>query len=277
MRTFADIEWRNMPAWGAMWLLAIAIFAICKLLTLYVEPRRLSTGTTLAYLFGWPGLNPTAFLRRRQHPEAVSLGRWLWASTKTVFGIVLIVIAVCLVPQNRPMIVGWTGMVGLVFLLHFGTFELLACLWRSVGYDVQPLMQAPHYSTSLVEFWSHRWNRAFRDFSNRLVLRPLIPKLGPIGAMWAVFLVSGLVHDLVISVPSRGGYGRPTAYFLLQAIGVVLQRGRWARTRCWDTGIGGWFVTALWLVVPLPLLFHEPFVVRVILPFLEAIRVHVMT
>lgn len=265
-------DWWGLPAWGVMWLLAVGIFAICKILTWRVEHRSLSSGAAVAYLLGWPGLNPLPFSRRAQLVGGVPADKWIRASARTALGVVLIAVAIDLRPEGRPLLSGWIGMIGLVFLLHFGTFDLLACLWRHVGYDVQPLMESPHRSTSLIEFWSHRWNRAFRDLSHRLVLRPLRGRLGPTGAMCAVFLISGLIHDLVISVPARGGYGLPSAYFLLQAVGVVLQRTTWMKRAGLNSGVRGWFVTALWLIVPLPLLFHEPFVIRVILPFLDALR-----
>jgi alginate O-acetyltransferase complex protein AlgI len=162
-------------------------------------------------------------------------------------------------------------MAAIVLMLHFGLFRLLAALWRLAGYDVRPIMNAPLMATSLVEFWSRRWNLAFRDLSRQLVLRPLAPRIGAAGAMWCVFLFSGVVHDLVITVPAGGGYGGPTVYFLVQATGVALQRSGVARRRRLDVGWRGWLVTAVFVVGPVGLLFPSEFLTRVIVPFLDAL------
>jgi len=86
-----------------------------------------------------------------------------------------------------------------------------------------------------------------------------------------VFGVSGLLHELVISVPAGGGYGGPTAYFLLQATGIALQRSAAVRRRGWNAGRRGWLFTALFVLGPLPLLFHPPFLRNVIAPFVKFI------
>jgi len=87
----------------------------------------------------------------------------------------------------------------------------------------------------------------------------------------AVFAVSGVVHDAVISVPARGGYGLPTLYFLLQLAGLLIERTaplrRLTRRHPW---LGRAYAIAFTLA-PAPLLFHGPFVRNVIPPFLYAI------
>jgi hypothetical protein len=91
-------------------------------------------------------------------------------------------------------------------------------------------------------------------------------------AGFLVFLVSGLIHDLVISLPARGGYGLPTLYFLLQGTGVTIERSRFGKSFGLAKGVPGWCFMIVFLAAPVFWLFHPWFVVRVILPFMRAIH-----
>ncbi len=163
-------------------------------------------------------------------------------------------------------------MVGLIFLLHFGIFSLLALGWQTLGVRAEPLMCLPALSDSLSDFWGKRWNSAFRDLSFNLLFRPLRQWVGSRWAMMLTFLISGLIHDLVISVPAEGGYGLPTLYFVIQGAGVLLEHSTlkgWIRRR------GSWrgrLLTLLVVTAPVPLLFHPAFVLRVIIPFMQLIK-----
>ena len=85
------------------------------------------------------------------------------------------------------------------------------------------------------------------------------------------FGVSGLVHELVISLPADVGFGLPTAYFILQAIALLAERTR-AGKRCGlGRGVTGTVFTLLVVTAPAFWLFHPAFVRRVILPFMQAI------
>ena len=99
-------------------------------------------------------------------------------------------------------------------------------------------MNWPLASVSLGEFWGARWNTAFRDLTYRFLFRPLARRLGPRGAL-SGFLISGLVHDLVISIPAGGDYGGPTVFFLVQAVGIVTERSRFGRFLACETSRGG--------------------------------------
>lgn len=257
----------DWPPWVVMWALATAIFAACKLLTWSTTHVCASAWRQVGYFVAWPGLDARAFLDPRPLPqeERPKLGEWIFAVMKSLFGVVLLWGLVPLVPTNLPMVRGWVGMAGLIFVLHFGLFHVLSCAWRAAGVDAKPLMNWPLLATSLADFWSRRWNTAFRDLTSRFLFRPLAKSLGPKVGLAAGFLFSGLVHDLVISLPAGGGYGWPTLYFVLQGLGLLFERTRIGKR------IAGRAFTAIAVVGPAAGLFHEPFVLNVILPFLHAI------
>ena len=87
-----------------------------------------------------------------------------------------------------------------------------------------------------------------------------------------VFVVSGLIHDLVISLPARGGYGLPTFYFALQGMGVVVERSSLGGQLSLRRGYRGWLFMAVFTAAPVYFLFHPPFVLHVIIPFMKAIH-----
>ena len=89
-------------------------------------------------------------------------------------------------------------------------------------------------------------------------------------AMMAVFLVSGIIHDAVISFAAGGGWGLPTLYFLIQGIGLLLEKSRWGKRAGLARGwIGRLYAVAV-VAGPAMLLFHTPFIMRVVLPMVEA-------
>jgi alginate O-acetyltransferase complex protein AlgI len=268
---FDNLPIANCPAWAVMWGLAAVVFGTIKLLTWLPHAGRLRPAVAAGYLFAWPGLDAAPFLARQPDMLRPAWYDWLTGPAYLIAGVVLAGPVRALIGREHPVLMGAAGMAAVVLVLHFGLFRLLALAWRSAGYNVEPIMQSPFRATSLVEFWSCRWNRAFRDMARQLILRPLVPRLGATGATCCVFLVSGLLHDLVISVPAGAGYGRPTLYFLLQAVGVLLQRTHLARHWKLNTGLCGWLVTAAFLLVPIGCLFPPEFLERVIVPFIDAL------
>jgi hypothetical protein len=254
----AALVWQ-WPAWVTMWAVAAIIFAGCKWLTWRRTPVPAPTWVHLGYLYGWPGLDVPAFFRPTGNPYRPTGGEWLFASAKTTFGIAVVWFVSPLVPW--PLLRGWVGMVGLVFVLHFGSFHLLSCLWRTLGRDARPLMNWPVLARSLSDFWGRRWNTAFRDLTHRFLFAPLARRIGPQWAVAVGFLFSGIVHDVVISVPAGGGHGWPTLYFGVQGGGLLLERKIGASR----------LLTAVVLLAPAFGLFHPPFVLNVVVPFLDAI------
>jgi alginate O-acetyltransferase complex protein AlgI len=158
-------------------------------------------------------------------------------------------------------------MTGIILILHFGLFDLASIGWRTLRVDAPPIMNRPLRSTSVSEFWGRRWNSAFNDLALRLAFRPIARRNGLVIGTLAAFGVSGLIHELVISLPAGAGYGLPTGYFLLQGLAVLGERKCNALRR----GISGWLFTMIIVAGPAYWLFHPPFVRHVIVPFMRAI------
>ena len=76
---------------------------------------------------------------------------------------------------------------------------------------------------------------------------------------------------MVISIPSGGGYGGPTLFFLIQLLAMLTERLRWARKLGSGSGWRGWLFTAVVLLAPAGLLFHLPFLHEVVVPFMRAL------
>lgn len=259
-----------VAGWAAMVVVSAALFVALKAVTLSGCADGIDGGRLAIYLLAWPGLNARAFLRSAPTERAaVRAGELAAALGKTVLGLTLFLWAVLHVRTAPVMIVGWMGMLGIIFTLHFGMMHVVSCVLRRMGFEAPPIMNAPMRAVSLTEFWSARWNRAFADVARRFVFRPLVRRCGAVGAGGVVFLVSGLVHEAAISLPARGGWGGPTLYFVLSALGIAIERSRVGVVLGLGRGVRGWLWVFGFTVLPLPLLFHTPFVERVIVPMLK--------
>jgi len=263
-----------IPSWVFMWLLAFSIYVGLKWLTWW-QARNNSVHPTwysAAYLLGWPGMDADSFFRVTADVAHPRPAEWLWAALKTTTGVALIWFVARTIPGRLMLIRGWIGMLGLILLLHFGIFHLLALLWRSCGVHADEIMRSPLKSQSLSEFWGRRWNLGFRQLSHELIFRPLVGRMGPRLAGFLVFVFSGLLHDLVISVPAGGGYGLPTLYFTIQGLGTAVEHSSAGKKLRVRRGLRGWLFMAAVTALPVFWLFHPPFVKHVIIPFMYAIR-----
>jgi alginate O-acetyltransferase complex protein AlgI len=83
-------------------------------------------------------------------------------------------------------------------------------------------------------------------------------RLGRRGSRFALFALSGVLHELGLSFPAGGGWGFPLGYFLIQGALVEAEERFRIRSRAWT-----WFC----VLAPSPWLFHEPFRRALILPF----------
>jgi uncharacterized protein YqjF (DUF2071 family) len=254
---------RLLPPWAFMWMLAFCIWAGCKWMTFRSAQPQRSDGTwrRIAYLLAWPGMDAAAFLDVTKLPARPPAREWIAAIGKLIVGITLL-FCIARMFAVHPLAAGWIGMIGTILALHFGLFHLLSLAWRRARVDAQPLMNAPLLATSLADFWGRRWNAGFHILAREHVFVPMRRIVGPAGALLATFLVSGLIHDAVISLPASAGFGLPTAYFLLQGVGILLERRFRLRSRLFTLTLVA--APAFWL-------FHQWFVTEVFVPFMRAI------
>lgn len=265
-----------MPRWGFMWAMAVALYAGCKWLTyreIQADGLAVDRLRTFGYLLAWPGMDASAFLRGAGRAAPPRLSEWAIAVLKAGLGAALIWIAARAALPVHPLLAGWLGMAGVMFVLHFGTFHLLSLAWRRIGVNAAPVMRNPVRSRSLSEFWGRRWNTAFHELATRFTFRPLRAAVGGTAATLLVFLLSGLIHELVISLPAGGGYGLPTGYFALQGLGVASERSRLGRRLGLGHGWRGRLFTYVIAAGPAFWLFPPVFVRTIILPMLAVVGV----
>jgi alginate O-acetyltransferase complex protein AlgI len=245
---------------GALFL---AMKALVSVEATIRDGTRLAPLRWAAFAMLWPGMRP-ALVARLQRGRSGAAALLRTGLAYVALGATLFLVA--------RLTWRWTGstvlstvllLSALSFLLHFGLFGVLAGLWRTAGADVGPLFRAPWRSASLGEFWSRRWNLAFSEMTSVAVYRPIAARRGRPAALAAAFLFSGVLHEIAISLPVRAGYGRPLLYFAIHGALTQVERAR---------GPFGRALTLLAVVLPLPLLFHRPFLQGVMWPLLGPSR-----
>lgn len=163
----------SVPSWALMWLLAYSIYFGLKWLTWRTWRARIPHPEWLsgAYLLAWPGMDARSFLDGSTSVAPAAVSAWLGAIFTTLLGVFLFCFGARALPA-QPLLQGWTGMLGVALILHFGCFRLLALLWQSRGVNATPIMHAPLLARSVSEFWGRRWNLGFRDLAHQFVFEP---------------------------------------------------------------------------------------------------------
>jgi hypothetical protein len=260
--------------WTRLLLISLVLIVAFKWLTdrrARVESRRVGPWRRLGYFLLWPGMDAPAFMGERFTRSAPPAREWASAVAKTLAGAVLVGFVAGRIPSEHAFWRDWVVLIGLGLCIPFGALHLVALAWQAAGVNARRIMDRPFLAHSLGEFWGRRWNLAFRDAAYAVVYRPLAARLGVGGAVAATFLFSALVHELTLSVPAGGGFGRPSGYFLLQFAGVRFERSSIGRRlglrRGWCGRLFCWAVT----ILPAPLVFHRPLLDHVLLPWLHTL------
>jgi hypothetical protein len=143
------------------------------------------------------------------------------------------------------------------FLLLIG--ELLVAIMNLFLLPCGYLLPAPHCrpwaARSIADFWGNRWNLWFSDWSRYVIFGRL--RRRPMFALFLVFAASGIMHEWVVNFPlycltGRVLFGTMMIYFLLQAVGILVER-------YFLKGHPRLMMTFVWLVVfvPSPLVLNE--------------------
>jgi len=179
--------------------------------------HRLTLGRYLVFSVCWFGMDPGSFRAKRAGLSwkgdvlqglglmvVGTLGAWLvwWMGWRQIFVMFL------------PMSLGF----------HFGALRVLKGGLRAAGYPVRTLFPNLLSAQGFGDFWSRRWNVGYSQMMQRLVGRPVESLFGESAGVMAVFVGSGILHELAITLPVRAGFGWPTLFFTVHGLLTVLER-----------------------------------------------------
>lgn len=126
----------------------------------------------------------------------------------------------------------------------------------AVGFPVRTLFPNVLETIGIGDFWSRRWNVGYSQMMQRLVGRPVEALAGANAGVMAIFVASGVLYELAITLPVRSGFGLPTLYFTLHGL-LTLREKKWGQPV-------GKIPALLAVILPLGLLFPPVFQSEVI-------------
>ena len=205
-----------------------------------LAPPTASVRQRMTYLFTWLG---TREVKRRARSFD---HRALFRLTVVTVVFVAAMASVKAVPAAGSwLLVRWLG--GGIMIMAAAEM-LTAChdlLTTLMGLTAPSLMQSPHLSASVSEFWTRRWNPAASALLFRTFFFKPLARHGPALALCAAFLASALAHVLLPYMAS----GRWSislacgAFFLVQPLFIIAERRlkvrRWrpATARAWTFAV----------------------------------------
>ncbi|MEO1857927.1 MAG: MBOAT family protein [Rubritalea sp.] len=258
---FASLE---LPPLLRMVLLCGVLMAGMKWIV-YSEWRRtcgqaLPWGRWLCFGLLWFGMEPKAWVGKRRSLQWKPDVLWGEACCLTG-GILVFLMSNYEVTELLPLFIAMS--VG----FHFGILRLLTAFWRMQGFPVRALFRNPFLSRGFGDFWGKRWNLAYSQMMARAVKRPIQKKHGAKVATFSVFVISGLLHELAITVPVQAGYGLPTCFFIVQGI-LTTSEKRESLTNALFCGVS--------LIIGIHILFPAAFVEAVIIPARDVLNLLIL-
>lgn len=222
-----------------------------------------------AFALGWFGMRPALFevfpAPSQRLPYATTAIRGL---SRIILGLLLVYLSAVIEARNSALklLADLALLVGISLTLHFGILNLSTAYWRWWGVNVKELFRSPYKSHSLNEFWGKRWNMAFSEMTTLIAYRPLKFKFEKTGAMMTSFLLSGILHEIAISLPVKAGYGLPMLYFTLHGMLMYAEEKNSFVQKILANKVLSHLWVLGWLILPIHLLFHPAFMEGVLKP-----------
>jgi hypothetical protein len=263
------------PFMRMLFIITTSLFSLKStvLVETYRGNMKLNYIQWLAFCTGWFGMRPQIFEKFRSSSLNDLQRLIIKGVTRIILGFVFL-FASGFILKNYEVhyfLPGIVALIGFSFILHFGILNLSTAFWRSQGVDCKELFRSPAVSISLKEFWGKRWNLAFSEMTALVVYRPLKDKAGKDIAVLIAFLFSGILHEIAISLPVRTGYGLPLLYFCIHGMVMQMEDKVGFVKKIISNKILARIWVMCWLIVPMPLLFHKEFIIKIVFPLMNKI------
>lgn len=199
------------------------------------------------FLFAWPGVSVSGFTERGE--VAATTGARFFEAWLTFLTGIGILIVVSMYGRGESTALNYIALFSILLIIHLGLIEVIADGMRLLGFSPASLFDRPYLTASLRDFWSYRWNRAFVDMNKIFIMGPLRDKVPLAILTFSIFAVSGILHEIGISYADSVSWGRPLLYFVIQGVGMEIEKHRkFPRILVWA-----------WILLPVPLLFTPAF------------------
>jgi len=156
--------------------------------------------------------------------------------------------------QLRGMLLSYLA-VPCLFLMSEFLVAVETLFFLPGGLLLPALHRRPWAARSVADFWGNRWNLWFSDWFRYCIFSRL--RRRPVFALFLVFAISGLMHEWVTNftlyhVTGRALFGSMMIYFLLQPVGILVER-RVSKSHPSIRAVFVWLV----VLVPVPLVLNE--------------------
>lgn len=256
-----------------MLILILLLFLGMKAVSLvyrYPGKGKLGFFQWIVFALGWPGMDPLPFEQLGKHKQISIERSYLRSGLLSLVAGLVLLYSLARLLHNQALPEYWLcllSFIPFIMIFHIGIGNIGVSLWAVLGIAVTPLMDAPWKAEQLGTFWGKRWNIAFIQMTRITLFVPFARRQKGTWALLLSFLISGIFHEVALTLPVDGGYGLPLLYFTIQALLVLAER---KFIHLWPP-----FARRLWtytcLLIPFPLLLPPAFLSKMILPLLNVL------